>query len=196
MKIVTLLLFALLASLISYSQEPAEGVFPLKDSSIYYEKIVSIDSSTKENIYKGVKSWGVNAFRSQKDVLQADDKELGLIAYKYWFDETFNAPPVLGTKVSSEWKYWATMKIFIRDAKVKIIVQDVDIKEIGGATPSIRTLRADIEPYYKKGMFGKSYRDKYFEEAKINFQKADKSIVAMIDELILYLKSGKSEFDF
>jgi Domain of unknown function (DUF4468) with TBP-like fold len=207
MKIIFLSL--LFFSLLCHSQEPAEGVFSLKDGTIYYEKIITLDSTTKENIYIAVKSWGVNAFKSQKDVLQADEKEIGLIAYKYWFAETFNAVLEAGKTVSFDWKYYSTLKIFIKNDKVKIVVQDIELKNQDDYSMPILTLNADMESVTKKlSLENKDYakydkevntpevKAKRFSETKRNFEKANKSILTTIEQLAEYLKSGKSEFDF
>lgn len=204
MKQIFFLLLFLIVFEDTKAQEPAESVFPVKDSAIYYERIVTLDSTTKENIYKGVKSWGVNAFKSQKDVLQADDKEIGLIAYKYWFSEIYNAE-FEGIKSSAEWKYNATMKIFIKDDKIKIVIQDIGLREGG----PILTFKADYERVikemetsnktyakYSKKIYTPELKQKHFSEAKRNFEKANTSILSTIQSLVSYLKSGNSEFDF
>ncbi|MDZ4807935.1 MAG: DUF4468 domain-containing protein [Bacteroidota bacterium] len=92
---VLLLLFVLIG-LTSMAQEPAERGFPLKDGSIYYESIVDADSLSKDQIYKIFKSWGVGVFKSQKDVTQSDDREVGIIAFKSFFKISFMVPPILG----------------------------------------------------------------------------------------------------
>lgn len=207
MKFSFIIIFFLLLSTIVKSQEPAEGIFPLKDSAIYYERIITLDSTTKENIYKAVKSWGVNAFKSQKDVLQADDKEIGLIAYRYWFAETYNIE-VNGTKASAEWKYYVVMKIFIKDEKAKIVVQNVELKISEMACPII-TLMADSERIakeleasdktytkYLKKINTPELKQKQFAETKRNFEKANRSILTMIESVGVYIESSKSEFDF
>ena len=139
--------------------------------------------------------------------MQADDNEIGLIAYKYWFDETYNVE-LNGTKVSSKWKYYVTMKIFIKDGKVKIAVQNVELK-VGEVQSSILTVMADSERMikeleasdktyakYSKKINTPELRQKQFAETKRNFEKANQSILTIIDQLVEYLKSGKSEFDF
>jgi hypothetical protein len=193
----TLFTFLVSVSLFSNSQEPAEGVFPLKEGSILYEKVISIDSFSKDDIYKSVKSWGVSAFKSQKDVLQADDKETGLVAYKFIFTILFESPPVLGKRYASDWTYWATMRVYIKEGKAKITVSDVDIKDPPGTgTPSILTFRKDMDPVFKKAMYGKGGREKYYAEAKGNFIKANERINELILDLESAMKKGSREFDF
>lgn len=205
-----LFLPTILFSFVIHSQEPAEGVFPLRDGAIYYEKIITLDSVSRESIYRAVKSWGVNAFKSQKDVLQADDKEIGLIAYKYWFSEQFHAiTPDSKDGGYSQWRYDAIMKIFIKDGKVKIVVQDITLKSSDNYSGEILKLRANADSLYKdmqvtNKKFAKfmarynteEYKKIQYAEVKKNFESANKSILEMINQLAEYLKSSKSEFDF
>lgn len=170
--------------------------FSLKDNKVYYERVIEVPKQSKDNIYKIVKSWGVNAFNSQKDVLQADDKETGIIAYKYFFKTIFKAPKVFGVEAVADWKYWQVMKIFLKDEKAKIIIEDVSLNDIGYSGFTIETFRSSTEDYFKKSMMGKGYREKYYAETYKNFQNANSKITATIDELEKALKSGKSDFDF
>lgn len=170
--------------------------FPLKDNKVYYERIVEAPGQTKDHLYKTVKSWGVNAFNSQKDILQADDKEVGIIAYKYFFNNTFKAPKVFGVEAVADWKYWQVMKIFLKDGKAKIIIEDVTLNDIGYNGFTIETFRSSTESYFKKSMMGKGYREKYYAETYRNFTNANFKITGLIDDLEKTLKSGKSEFDF
>jgi len=48
----------------------------------------------------------------------------------------------------------------------------------------------------KKGMYGKGYREKYFDETKKNFKKANDIFSGLIDDISAKIKSGKGEFDF
>lgn len=72
-----------------------------------HERIVDADSLSKDQIYKIVKSWGVDAFKSQKDVTQADDREVGIIAFKSFFEISFWSP-ILHPDI--KWQYSFTMK--------------------------------------------------------------------------------------
>lgn len=170
--------------------------FPLRDNKVYYERIVEAPGQTRDNLYKIVKSWGVSAFNSQKDILQADDKEGGIIAYKYFFKTIFKAPKVFGVEAVADWKYWQVMKIFLKDGKAKIVIDDVTLNDIGYSGFTIETFRSSTESYFKKSMMGKGYREKYYAETYRNFQRANTKINSLIDELEKALHSGKSEFDF
>src|SRR4051812_29627350 len=107
------------------AQDTLHYAFSLKENKVYYERIIETPKQTKEILYKKVKSWGVNAFNSQKDVLQADDKESGIIAYKFFFKKPFHQPRIMGVDNVMDWQYWQVLKVFLKDEKVKIIIDDV-----------------------------------------------------------------------
>lgn len=176
------------------AQDTLHYAFSLKDNEIYYERIVELPNQTKDDIYKVVKSWGVNAFNSQKDVIQADDRETGIVAYKFFFTKLFHAPKLFGVATTADWKYWQVMKVFLKDEKVKVIVEDVELNGIGYNGFKIETFKSNTEEYFKK--MGKGYREKYYAETYKNFQSAHMEIVALMNELEKSLKSGKSDFDF
>lgn len=181
------------------AQEPANGVFPIKDSVIYYEKIANIDSLSKDQIYKSIKSWGVNAFVSQKDVVQADDKESGLIAYKFFFTQLFSPPKIWGLGTTTTIEYWCVLKVFIKDNKIKITVTDLSFKNAGSygtTSTSILHYRRDYEEMLKKSLMGKNYRDKLYDSLRTSFIDANYHITNLINNVVTAAKSGKGDFDF
>ena len=181
---------------IAICQDTLHRAFSLKDNKVYYERIIDLPSQKKDQIYKSVKSWGVNAFNSQKDVLQADDRETGIVAFKYFFTVVFEAPKMLGITNAADWKYWQILKVFLKDDKVKVIVEDVLLNEPWHGDMKIETIRSSTEELLKKSMAGKGYRERYYAQVYKNFQKANARILATIDDLEHALKSGKSDFDF
>src|SRR5262245_61458977 len=109
-----LLFIGLISGFICYGQEPALDVFPLRDGAIHYERIITVDSASKDDLYLKAKSWAVNAFKSQKAALQAEDKELGFISFKSLLVLPFQYPPIIGVPSSPyDWEYSFIMKIFL-----------------------------------------------------------------------------------
>lgn len=195
-KFYFLLCFMMLIEVNLLAQDTLHHAFSLKENKIYYERVVDAPGKMKDLLYKIVKSWGVNEFNSQKDILQADDKEIGIVAYKFFFKKPFQQPKVLGVLNIMDWQYWQVMKIFLKDEKVKIIIQDVQLKDIGYDGYTIETFRSSTEEYFKRNMMGKGYREKYYLETYKNFQAANNEIISIIDNLEKKLKADKSEFDF
>lgn len=195
-KLIILSILCLLIVVKLAGQDTLHYAFSLKDNKVYYERVIEVSGKNKDDLYSISKSWGVNTFNSQKDVLQADDKSGGIIAYKYFFKIPFKSPKVLGVENISDWQYWQILKIFLKDEKVKIVVEDVVLKDIGYGGFTIETFKSSTEDYFKRSMMGKGYREKYYAETYRNFQGANSKIKSLIDDLEKALKSGKSEFDF
>lgn len=191
MKILLLGLF--LIPIFCSSQEPASGIFPIKDSSIYYERIISIDSVSKDELFKRVTSWAVSSFNSQKAALQSEDKELGILMYRTNFDVYFSSPKILGVKSGSDWNYECIIKVLLKDGKAKIIIDRV---EFGGSTEGVASIlkfKEQSDSYLRK--MGKGYKEKYYLEAKNNFIQANSIILSLIDSITKALNT-KSDFDF
>lgn len=85
-KIVTILWLILFSSPTFAQNRTIASIFPLTDSKIYYEKVILTDSLKKEEIYKKLKTFALDLYTSQKDALQADDKETGILFYHGYFE--------------------------------------------------------------------------------------------------------------
>ena len=94
-------------------------VFPMKDSAIVFTELVENKSLNKAAMYKNVKVWFAEYFNSAKDVLQMDDKELGIILGKGL--GTFDIKLAGGTSVGIKW----TIKVETKDNKCKMTVYDI-----------------------------------------------------------------------
>ena len=193
-----LIVFILLIPVFSFAQdEPLHASFPLKDGKVYYEKIIQVDSTSKEVLFQRAKTWALSAFNSQKAALQSEDKDIGFLNYKTLLTVFFNVPPVLGMKPGlTEWKYNFNLKIYLKDNKAKIIFDDINLNDQDGNNVShIETYREDTEAYFKRSMLGRGYREKYYKEAKKNFTEADKKFKSLIDSCAEAL-STNSEAEF
>lgn len=74
----TFLIATLLTTLCCFGQNE-NIVFPVKDGHIKFEEIISVDSLKKDDLYNRAKLWVINTFKSAKQVITADDKEIGII---------------------------------------------------------------------------------------------------------------------
>jgi hypothetical protein len=112
------ILFALL--LVLGKIQAQKVVFPMKDSAIVFTELVENKSLNKAGIYKNVKIWFAESFNSSKDVLQMDDKDLGIILGKGLgtFDINLGGTQ---TPVGVKW----TIKVEIKDNKCKMTVYDI-----------------------------------------------------------------------
>ena len=50
---------------------------------------MTVDSTSKNTLFSRAKNWAISEYNSQKDALQVDDKEGGMLAYKGYFTNLF-----------------------------------------------------------------------------------------------------------
>jgi hypothetical protein len=120
MKLLLILLLPIAVS----GQMPAKDVFPLADSSVYYEKVFTVDGIKKDTLYTRARQWALNTFVSQKSALQSEDREGGVIYY-HTFLQAYIPTRVLGYSANAPVKYWFFLKIYAKDGKAKIVIDRV-----------------------------------------------------------------------
>lgn len=188
-----LFLFALLP-FASFAQDTAIArIFPVKDGRVYYEKVVTVDSSTKDQLYTKAKTWALQHYNSQKDAAQTDDRELGMLVYRGWFSDSYQSPKVMGISAPVELKYWHTLKLFIKENKARLVLDDVEVSSTG-------VDKIDIEQYvpYLQKAWGKKAKSMngYVTGTHESYEVADRKFISILMQLEEALKASKSEFDF
>ncbi len=88
-----------------------------------YTDIITVDSTTKDQLYTRTKMYLTNLYKSANDVIQMDDKEGGVIIAKGLFK--VNASNGL---TSSDMPVLHTFRIYIKDGKIKYEVTDLILK--------------------------------------------------------------------
>lgn len=142
------MLFLLLLPMSAFAQDSLlYKVLPIKEGKVIYEMVIEVDSVNKNDLYLRTKSWGLSAFVSQKDALQLDDKESGIIAYKTFFTTT-SSVPFKSFNIITEREFWHLIKIFIKDNKVKIVISDINIKERNQGSITYTTTQSIEEAAY------------------------------------------------
>lgn len=197
-KIVVLIFFGCSFLTTSKGQEPAENVFPVKDGQIYYEKIITVDSASKAEIFKRTKIWAVDAFRSQKNALQAEDKEEGFVIYQTNFNAPFTYPATaaMPTAITTFWTFFCTIKFLIKDNKCKITIYDFDSEGEIGYTGKQKNLilnfRTTTEPKLKKEWMSKANREIFFKNARLAFQAANLNANGIIESYEKMIKNRET----
>lgn len=103
---------------------------PLKDGIASFDSIITLNNLIKNEIYIKLKQWGLETFKSEKFVLESEDKEAGFIFYK--FSITIELPEPLLTKKnflnipnSYTYKIDLTLKFFIKENKYRIQISPI-----------------------------------------------------------------------
>ena len=195
-----LLILSILVSTVCFSQSSLlHSSLSVKDGKVYYDTIIQLDGTSKDKLFEKSKIWALNNFKSQKDALQAEDREIGLLTYKTFFTENFNAPPFRGHSVTAEWKYIFTVKLYLKEGKAKIVIDNVylSISVPGMNMISEKPIEEMDQPNdptkYKK--IDKEYFEKSRIEMKRLFDKANLEFNATMQSWRVAMKA-KSESDF
>lgn len=184
------------------------NIFPVVDGLVAYQKIIESPGKTKSDIYKAIKSWAASTFTSQKDALQSDDLDAGLIIYKFNFPSSCERT-VDGDIETINTTYWQNLKVYIKDERLKIVVDNLKVN-IGESSFFVSTYEKDNKEITEKAIidYKKTTKVSAKMEAKMrdnasrydravmgNFLTADKEIKDMIAGIEKIIKSGK-ESDF
>ena len=126
MKKIILLLIICISSLFSFSQRQdiLDGLDAIKDKwkldnngYVTIQKIVETQGMSKEAVYNRAYSYFVYNYGSGADVIQANDKEAGLIVGKGFYKIT------QGTGLSMVFKnFWHIVKVEIKEGRTRITV--------------------------------------------------------------------------
>ncbi len=182
----------------------------MKDSRIYYEKVIFADSLKKDEIYTKLKTWALDLHVSQKDALQADDKETGILFYRGYFETLTPDIKIENFIFQYSNQYWHNLKFYIKDFKVKVVIDKVvrKAKTIGGASGiSDQYIESSIEDYFeldsaatvslpekfKKQM--KKTKEEILPKIIHDFKDANIKFKSLISQIETSIKS-KSESDF
>ena len=161
---------------------------PQKDGTIFYEKIVELDSSFTQNIlYQNAKLLFVKCFRDSKAVLQLEDKENGKIVGKGTGICEFRYALV---KYKMRWLF--TLDITVKNGKYRVQLYDFSEHEI--YTPQIgvsgfwTNFPSATTSYLNEAMKGKNPGLAYYK----SFHETNLRLIESIEKNL----KNKSDSDF
>ena len=203
MKIFSFIIFLIFSHSAIAQDSLLYGIFPVIEGKVNYTQVVELDSLTKDQIFIKIKDWAVQSYKSQKVTLQAEDKDQGYIAYQGYLPiiMTYQAGLLTGSKYKVD--LYHTLKFFIKDNKLKFVFTDLttlshDVgsnmmaKETGKPTGQIA-----IE-IWEKDLQIKNIKklEKISIANKKNASEIDIQVKALLDNLLVFLRKKKSDFDF
>lgn len=171
--------------------------FPIKEGKVVYEKVLQMDSLTRDQIYLKIKEVSTQIFANQKYAIQVDEKEGGIIAYQANFLTTFDWPSVLGVEAKDSRYVYSNVSFYVKDGRCKLVIDQ--IKANGGEAYG----KYDIEIFESEFMekkikgFGvtKSYKKKAADKNRIWYLRVNSDFVALMKTIEDKLKT-KSQMDF
>ncbi|MDO7849195.1 DUF4468 domain-containing protein [Hymenobacter sp. M29] len=99
--------------------------FPLDADThrITYAEVVPVEGASQAELYARAKLWFASTFKSAKDVVQAEDKEAGVLQGKGWQDIYIKS---MGIPSAS--KLWYTVKLAVKDGRYRYEVTEFEIQ--------------------------------------------------------------------
>ena len=165
--------------------------FPLKGAKIVYEKHITIDSISKEDLLLRAKEWMTN---NVKDTNQVEDKEAGRLNSKGSVVVMFKEPD---KKVAAEWNCNYMLQLTCQDNEVTAILTDLE-----QATPSgygslnivkVEALKNKTDSLPPSVFFGKNNKERYWNAELVALKEIDHQIKTQLASLETALRQGKKE---
>jgi hypothetical protein len=144
MKSILSLLLCLWASWASAQVQPADTLkLPIDPETkrITYSAVVQEPGASQGELYARAKLWFAGAFKSAKDVVQADEKEAGVVQGTGWQDVYIKV--ILSPTAS---KLWYTVKLAVKDGRYKYDISEFRLQEYSS------TYNLNPQPYAAEGI--------------------------------------------
>ena len=159
--------------------------FCQSDTTLTYTDIVQVEGINKQSLYERARSWANDVFKSSKDVIQINDKEIGEIAGKATFNASFSWN-ALGKRTATtdiDFKF----EIIVKEGKYKYVFTDLTEDGYYGYLLT----SAQECPYKTKGQ-SKSNSNMVWTSLK---ESSDNTMHELINSLKKAMQS-KSDTDF
>jgi len=144
--------------------------------SIEYQKVISVDSTSKNVLYSNLKQWFVDVYEVNENRLSLDDKETGVLILKTKFAYD-NGKGLAYMRWNGPVTYW--LKIETRDSRFRVSLFDFEHPELGRLT--------NKEIHSHKGM-NKKYHNRFWVDVKV---KAEEHSEVIFNHLNDYIKNVK-----
>lgn len=159
----------LLSSFILFGQTE-KITLPEKDGKIFLEEVISVDTVNKDQLYMRAKLWVINTFKSEKNVISTDDKDLGELKGNGRFT------------ILKDQDVLFTFRLSVKDFKYKYNFSDIIYLDNNGNRSNI-----DLQYYYdyykSDKNLGRGMMTKYLIESKTKIEQ-------LIDSLKITMKSS------
>lgn len=95
---------------------------------ILYTEVVPVADASQAELYARAKLWFADTFKATKNVVQADDKEVGILQ-----GTAFQEIAVMDGGVPVAVKLWYTIKIALKDGRYKYDINDLRVQNYANA---------------------------------------------------------------
>jgi hypothetical protein len=167
------------------AQEPCKDIFPTDpEGHIIYQKDVRVHGRVDR--FATPKMWAANAFRNQKDALQVEDKETGLLMYKTYLTVPITIP---GSSTQTDYYYW--MNVTIKPTLTNSIQIKIDHVTLGNENGDEQADVLKISQRYASVKDRKFIR-KLFPKITSNCDEANRKIIALLRNFENYLTTFRN----
>jgi len=154
------------------------SIFPVKDSMIFYSGVVVMnDSISKDALFKKAKSAVTSVLKSDKDIIQSQDLDIGLIVSKGFIVKGHNM-------YIKNPQMWFTFRIEVKDGKYKYSLTDVTYKfdvSVSTGVDYISSINNSYDLSFEKWISPNTKRGKMNKRATEDFlRQIDSELKAVI----------------
>jgi hypothetical protein len=151
-----------------------------KTGNVFYEKVIQVPDKSKDLIYIKIKQWIPLQFRTAKDVIEADDKNNGVIVLKGASDVTIETG--FGNVVRA---MFFTISVYIRDERFKIEVSNIYYENYPDKSNNFKTDRTSAEEM----MLSKKMHNNKGEPRRVNISYRENT-----NRIVNYILTNIEEF--
>lgn len=90
------------------------------NGEIHYTSVIAVDGRSQNDLYLRAKAWVINVFKSPKDVITVEEKDVGIIICKGYTEE--NVQIYSGRSIPI--KLYFTIKVSTKDGRYKYDIMD------------------------------------------------------------------------
>jgi Domain of unknown function (DUF4468) with TBP-like fold len=189
MKTILLLLLCICA-FCSHAQVLDEDAVP-RDSNtklITYSSVVQMPGATQAELYARAKLWFVQAFSSAKDVIQADEKEAGIVQGTGWREISMKAG-----KGTVPLKLWYTVRVSVKEGRYKYEISGFQT-QFFAASYNLHPDKSQAESTIWNEKATPEAREQYAEKVSTAGSSVTVALKAGMDKPAAGTSGGKSDW--
>lgn len=186
MNFIYLILFCVISMPI-HGQDHIEPYKLNSNGILYYEELVEDSMMSKNDFFIQSKSWIANVFHDAKEVEMFSDKEEGLIIGK----GTIRLKRDVFSAIGGSQDYLRfTIKIFCKDEKAKIVIDNIGFQTIGNEYIDGKKIVPIEFQYWKNGDTSKKIRTGFKKDKDIK----SSAVIAITESWAISLKNSDSDY--
>jgi hypothetical protein len=98
---------------------------------ITYTGVVQVPGVSQAELYTRAKLWFADTFKSAKEVVQADEKDAGIVQGRGWAPISIHF--IGARRPTTDFKLWQTIKIMVKDGRYRYEISSFEA-ELGSTT--------------------------------------------------------------